>query len=268
MYSESSKAQNKISHQPNGQQNSTSKAKVLLDNRPTTQLQKKGEGLIKNTVGNGIVQRVLKKSTEDKLVEAVENSDKKKFKRLFRGADPGMDEMISCEVTYQQCRTLYKAGEDPKMRRLLRTSHATRHTTHGMGHIIKRKGKVEEFAHPTAKAKAFYARKRTAKGNPRWIGHTSWDRERSRYVRKSRSRRGMRDRAIEFSYNSGAQPPYARNSFKKRYKLDKEGRARHNERERMKKRHSRYNAKRKQSYDAPWRPKRGKRGVSPDRGYL
>ncbi|MFT5821882.1 MAG: hypothetical protein ACI8ZM_003138 [Crocinitomix sp.] len=268
MYSESKKDQNKISHQPNRNQRNTSKAKTLVDNRPIAQLQKKGLTLVKSNVQNTVVQRVLKKSIENRLVESVEENDKKKFKRIFRAAAPGMDEMISCETTFQRCRVLYKSGKDSRMRRLIRISHGARHTTHGMGHIIKRKGKIKEFAHPTAKNKAFYARKITVKGNPRWIGHTGWDRARSRYVGKGRTSRGMRDRAIEFSYNSGAQPPFAKNSLKKRYRLDKESRRRHNERERMKRKHSGYSAKRKQAYDARWNPKRRKRGVSPDRGDL
>ncbi len=284
MYSQTRKEESKAKYVSRNQENYASKGLTLKDNRPQTQLykkqqsalnaqrepvqlQKKEASLLNKKVSNTVVQRVLAKGTEDKLVAAIKSNNKAKFKQIFRGADSGMDEMISCDVTFSQCRS--RLSNEASMRQFLKTSHDTRHTTHGMGHIVKGAGGTEqEFAHPTAKSKAYYARRRTKKGNPRWIGHTGWDRARAKHVRTGKTIKGMRDRAIEFSYNSGAQPPFARNSVKKRIRKNREAIARHNERERMKRRHSDYDARRRQKYDAIWTPKRTKRGVSPDRGDL
>lgn len=284
MYTHLIKEESKAKYVARNQEHNANKGLILKDNRPQTQLYKKQKSVLnaqegpvqlqkkKPTLSNKkvssiVVQRVLAKGTEDKLVAAVKSNNKAKFKQIFRAADSGMDEMISCDVTFSQCRS--RLANEGSMRQFLRTSHDTRHSTHGMGHIVKGAGGMEqEFAHPTAKSKAFYARRRTKKGNPRWIGHTGWDRARSKHVRAGKTIKGMRDRAIEFSYNSGAQPPFARNSVKKRIRKSPEAIARHNERERMKRKHSDYDPKSRQRYNAKWTPKRAKRGVSPDRGDL
>jgi hypothetical protein len=134
--------------------------------------------------------------------------------------------------------------------------------------VKDKKGKILEFAHPTSKRRNVYARHRTAKGNPSWRGHGTFDKNRSKYVRKSRSIRGKRDRAIEYSYNVGAQPPYASNSLVIPLKRSRKSKRMHNERERMKRKHRRYDPMLMQDYRAPWLPDKNKRGVSPDRGDL
>ncbi|WP_445711583.1 eCIS core domain-containing protein [Flavobacterium sp.] len=232
--------------------------------RSPFQLKKlKRQSNIKSAISNSVIQRQpLKKKTEDNLVDAVKNNDKQKFKQIFRAAASGMDEMISCDVTFSQARS--RLANETKMREFLRASHETRHPTHEMGHNVSGTGKKQyEFAHPTSPDKVVYTTKKTKKGNPRWIGHTGWDRARAKHVKEGKTIKEMQDRAIEFTLNSGAQPPFAKNSNIKRTYA--EALLGHNDREKLKSKHSKYDPKKKQKINAQWEPNRAKRGVSPTR---
>ncbi|NHN24915.1 DUF4157 domain-containing protein [Flavobacterium jejuense] len=232
--------------------------------RSPLQLKKlKSLGNIKVSLSNSVIQRQkLNKKTENSLVDAVKKNDKKKFKNIFRRAASGMDEMISCDVTFSQARS--RLSNESVMREFLRVSHATRHPTHEMGHNVSGTGKKHyEFVHPTSPDKVVYTTKKTKKGNPRWIGHTGWDRARAKHVKEGKTIKEMQDRAIEFTLNSGAQPPFAKNSnVKRKYSEAFSG---HKKREKLKTQHSKYNPKKKQKINAKWEPNRSKRGVSPTR---
>lgn len=204
------------------------------------------------------------------LLTCVINNDKRGFKRKFRGMAPGMDEEISCQVTFSRARQMYLGGRSlSSIRHLLRTSHRTRLPTSMTAHYVRMPdGRVRRMIHPTSTASLLYGAPFNARGNPRWVGHTSFDRARAAYVSLAVRRRAMRDRAIEYSLNYGSQPPFARNAVAPPAPTDPAAIEAHNDRERLKSRHSRFDPSQSQPHDADWEPGRRSRGVSPSRGRL
>lgn len=214
---------------------------------------------------NGVIQLMDKKKLEA-MFQDIKNNNKKGFKQKFRGIAPGMDEEISCEVTFNKARALLKTKGRVAVKIFLTKSHKLRLPTKMTAHYVKgRDGKIHRMVHPTKHNTLMYGAEYNKKGNPRWTGHTSWDRARAKHVKGGNDEQEMQDRAIEYTLGSGAQPPFAKNSLKKYPKYSRRARKAHKMRERLKRYHSAYNSKSRQKYNKKWYPDPDKRGVSPVR---
>ncbi len=122
-----------------------------------------------------------------------------------------------------------------------------------------------QFIHPTSPDTLPYGAPMSDKGNPRWVGHTSFDRARAAHVAAGTDADEMSDRAIAFSTRRGAQPPFASNSVTPQSLSDPAARTAHEQREALKARHSTHDASASQPYDAPWYPGGDLGSTSPPR---
>lgn len=212
---------------------------------------------------NAVVQMVSDEQL-DAMVNDIKNNNKEGFKAKFRAAAPGMDEEISCQVTFDHARKLLP--DTNAIKTFLTRSDSIRLPTGVTAHYVNLPNGVESrLVHPTAHSEMMYGALYNNNGNPRWVNHTSFDRERAEYVKNGTSIDEMADRAIEFTLGSGAQPPFAKNSMTALLPDEDQAHNAHILREKHKARHSRFDPTKTQPYDAPWYPDKSKRGVSPVR---
>lgn len=199
--------------------------------------------------------------------DSIGNKKKKKFKNQFRAADSGMDEMISCQATYDTALKMKKNNAPQQdIDELLSTSHQTRFPTAFTGHNVKLdNGKNSKMQHPTSNDTATYSDEYTQKGNPKWSNHGKFDKKRIKYVKQGNNPQEMQAKAIEFSLNEAVQPPFCKNSNVSMDLSDDEAMEAFKKREDLKKLHPDYDPNQKQAYDSKWVPKDANRGVSPMR---
>ncbi len=190
----------------------------------------------------------------NKLSTLINSNNKKGFKDAFRAAWPSMDELMSCQATYDKARQMISQGASQKdINGLLYTSHLTRMPTSHMGHnITTQSGATSFMQHPTSQDTATYAEQKTAKGNWRWTGHTSMDRSRRKHVQSGSTTSEMQDNAISFSLNQYIQPPFASNSRVPQDQDDSKAMAAHQQREYLKTLHSGFDASQTQPTTAPY----------------
>lgn len=219
------------------------------------------------TGSGAVVQRNM-----DGLIEAVKNGDKARFKDVFRAMQPGQDEWISCETTYHEAVRIYNAEGEDAARTFLARSDSIRFPTPFMAHHVTHPGAAtaassasSQFIHPTSPDTLPYGAPMSDKGNPRWVGHTSFDRARAAHVAAGTDADDMSDRAIAFSTRRGAQPPFASNSVTPQSLTDPAARAAHEHREYLKSQHSSHDPSASQPYDAPWLPDGDLGSTSPPR---
>lgn len=242
----------------------------FTDNRPQAAIQRKMyptqtvSPIQLMAIGNGIIQMATDEEL-DAMADDIINNRKEDFKRRFRAAAPGMDEEISCQVTFEHGRSILSQGK-PAIKTFLSQSDKLRlPTSMTAHHVTMTDGTESRMVHPTSKDTMLYGADVNAKGNPRWTGHTTFDRGRAAYVRGGTDVDEFKERAVEYTLGSGAQPPFAKNSVSPKPLTDTDARAAHLERERIKSLHPDYDASKKQDYDAAWYPDSSKRGVSPVR---
>lgn len=216
--------------------------------------------------GNQVIQLMGSDDLET-LFKHVKKGNKEGFKQKFRSIDPGMDEQISCQVTFEHARQMLQQGKSEQdVKDFLEQSDKVRLPTEVTAHDVEMKdGSDSKMIHPTSENLLLYNTDYTAKGNPRWTKHTSFDRARSKHVRGGTDTQDMIDRAIEFTLANGSQPPFAKNSHTKLSSKFRRYRKLHRQRERLKMLHSSYDPKAKQKYNRRWEPNKFKRGVSPTR---
>lgn len=212
---------------------------------------------------NAVVQMVSDEQL-DAMVNDIKNNNKEGFKAKFRAAAPGMDEEISCQVTFDHARKLLP--DTSAIKTFLTQSDSIRLPTGITAHhVTMQDGSESRLVHPTAEDQMLYGAPLNANNNPRWIGHTTFDRGRAGYVKEASTEAEMSDRAIEFTLGAGAQPPFAQNSISKFDGTNTDARKAHILRESIKSKHSTFDPTKTQPYDAAWYPDKSKRGVSPVR---
>jgi hypothetical protein len=184
----------------------------------------------------------LRKPTSDQfsiLKTAIMENKKKTFKEKFRSIDPGKDEWISCELTFDKAKS-WNTSRPAMADELIKESADLRFPTSHMAHYVDiGNGMFSQVVHPTADETVAYGAPKNAKGNYRWINHTTFDIARRNYVAQGDDVQSMVDRAIEFSTRVWAQPPFAQNG-KLTPAPDNASIDAHEKREENKKKHSYY----------------------------
>ena len=117
----------------------------FVDNRSNSllQLHKKLSGSVKQL---SVIQFTI-----NGLIEYVKDNEQKKFAALLRSMDPGMDELISCEVAFKLARNAYVVGDMAEVRDICERAHETRFETKWTGaREVSPGGKETACGNPTA----------------------------------------------------------------------------------------------------------------------